>query len=276
MVAPKLRYHQDIAKVTYTDVNWCYFVFVQVNTMLPWFRKRLFLTEMSMYRMVTINKSRFLRFWAWFENFDSKIYFFQFISIFFRKCLFRSNIAYISPSAQIWKIQFFWWFFSKKIFGVKKSKSWKCSSLSVLNKNWIARREDDLMIPFWIWNSFELKMILISHTQKYRLPRYFYQNWLKMAKNMNAFEWYRIKIGLFRIYSERLFRYFDFFRVWFRSGPETVFGFLQVCTRMTFRFNRLNSTGFISSLKIGMKKLKFWARKRSFGSGKRYFGVSRK
>lgn len=65
-----------------------------------------------------------------------------------------------------------------------------------------------------------------------------------------------------------IFFEFDF------GQPETVFGFLQVCTRMTFRFNRLNSTGFISSLKIGMKKLKFWAR--SFGSGKRYFGVSRK
>ena len=164
MVAPKLRYHQDIAKVTYTDVNWCYFVFVQVNTMLPWFWKRLFLTEMSMYRMVNINKSRFLRFWArknfWFENFHSKIYFFQFISFFFQKCLFRSNIGYITSSAQIWKIQFFGDF-----FGVKKSKSWKCSSLSVLNKNWIARREDDFMIPFWIWNSFELNDFDFPHSK---------------------------------------------------------------------------------------------------------------
>ena len=53
-----------------------------------------------------------------------------------------------------------------------------------------------------------------------------------------------------------IFFEFDF------GQPETVFGFIQVCTRMTFRFNRLNSTGFISSLKIGMKKMKFWARKR--------------
>ena len=34
-------------------------------------------------------------------------------------------------------------------------------------------------------------MILISHTQKYRLPRYFYQNWLKMAKN----EWKWMKLN---------------------------------------------------------------------------------
>ena len=50
-----------------------------------------------------------------------------------------------------------------------------------------------------------------------------------------------------------------------RWSLTAVFGFLQVCTRMTFRFNRLNSTSFISSLKNGMKKLEFWARKRRIG-----------
>ena len=52
-----------------------------------------------------------------------------------------------------------------------------------------------------------------------------------------------------------IFFEFDF------GQPETVFGFLQVCTRMTFRFNRLNSTGFISSLK--MLEWKNW----NFGPG---------
>ena len=95
-------------------------------------------------------------------------------------------------------------------FGVKKSKSWKCSSLSVLNKNWIARREEDFMIPFWIWNSFELNDFDFPHSKipstalflsKLTKNR---QKWMKMIE----IEWYWIKIGLFRIYSELFFDYF--------------------------------------------------------------------
>jgi len=143
---------------------------------------------------------------AWRSNLKNSIFFVDF----FQKC--------------------FLMIFFKKFFGVKSLNLENVQVCESLIKIELPRREDDLMIPFWIWNSFELKMILISHTQKYRLPRYFYQNWLKMAKNMNAFEWYRIKIGLFRIYSERLFRYFDFFRVWFRSAGDGIRFFTSLYT----------------------------------------------
>ena len=72
------------------------------------------------------------------------------------------------------------------------------------------------------------------------------------------------KIGLFRIYSELFCDYFAIL-IFFEFSRRRYSVFLQVCTRMTFRFNRLNSTGFISSLKIGMKKMKFWARKKRIG-----------
>ena len=74
-------------------------------------------------------------------------------------------------------------------------------------------------------------MILISHTQKYRLPRYFYQNWLKIAKN----EWKWLKLNDIEsklAYFEYILSYFSIISLfWLFSSrddfgpPETVFGF---------------------------------------------------
>ena len=71
------------------------------------------------------------------------------------------------------------------------------------------------------------------------------------------------KIGLFRIYSEL---FCDYFAILIFSVSRRRYSvFLQVCTRMTFRFNRLNSTGFISSLKNWNEKNEILGQKKNIG-----------
>ena len=83
-----------------------------------------------------------------------------------------------------------------------------CQWMLKIVKMIFARLEDDLMIPFWIWNSFE--SIFISHTQKYRVylvyRGIFIKKMLKMNQNWALFE---LKLGYFWYWVFQYFRYFD-------------------------------------------------------------------
>ena len=133
------------------------------------------------------------------SKFSSKYLFRIENSLITRKCahftvwLWSENDPKISEKNSVWNGNFL----RRKSLNLENVQNVEfCQWMLKIVKMIFARLEDDLMIPFWIWNSFE--SIFISHTQKYRVylvyRGIFIKKMLKMNQNWAIFE---SKLGFF-------------------------------------------------------------------------------